>query len=90
MIVVRMQKRIGNLPPMPLELSKYKNPVVLIDGSEHGKDYSEWYKTVSGSACKEVESIRDTILHLVIRCYCCFVSFTLVWTVLDRRDSSNR
>lgn len=69
MIVVRMQKRIGNLPPMPLELSKYKNPVVLIDGAEYGKEYSEWYKNVSGTAIKEVESIPDTILHLVITLY---------------------
>lgn len=69
MVVVRTQKRIGNLPPMPLELSKYNNPVVLIDGSENAKDYSELYQKVSGDACKEVESIRNTILRLVITIY---------------------
>lgn len=69
MVVVRTQKRIGNLPSMPLELSKYNNPVVLIDGSENAKDYSELYQKVSGDACKEVESIRNTILRLVITIY---------------------
>ncbi|XP_066151375.1 phospholipid-transporting ATPase ABCA3-like isoform X1 [Euwallacea fornicatus] len=67
MIVVRMQNRIGNLPAMPLELSRFKDPVALVDGMEHSGGFADFYKSVAGSAFNNVSSIKDTILTLTAK-----------------------
>ncbi|KAL1517917.1 hypothetical protein ABEB36_001617 [Hypothenemus hampei] len=65
MIVAKQQNTIGDLPPMPLNLERYTDPVTLVDINDANTNgYDEIYKNVVGNAYSKVDSIQETILQL--------------------------
>ncbi|CAG9761787.1 unnamed protein product [Ceutorhynchus assimilis] len=66
-VVGRQQIKSGELPLMPLDLSKYSDPVLLLEDTINATEYASIYKSVAGRGCRKVDSIEKTILSLTAK-----------------------
>ncbi|XP_050311852.1 phospholipid-transporting ATPase ABCA3 isoform X2 [Anthonomus grandis grandis] len=69
-LIARQNNRTRDLPAMKLDLSRYSESVLLVDGadlSDSSRKYAQNYREVVGSAYKEVPSIHEHIMDLTAK-----------------------